>query len=73
MSDKTSDSFMTASTQGVLPFPTQAVAMSFFQSLRAAFSSFSHLATYFQVLFLNMGMICQEEPKMLNDLEKQSL
>lgn len=31
------------------------------------------LQTYFHVPFLNMGWTLQEEPKMLKDLEKQSL
>lgn len=74
VSDKTSDSFMTASTAGSPSLPY--TGSFYFQANMLhleCFYLFPTFSTYFQVLFLNMGMMCQEEPKKLNDLEKQSL
>lgn len=65
---------MTASTAGSPSLP-HTVSLSFQACILhlVRFYFIPTFCTYFQVLFLNMGMICQEEPKKLNDLEKQSL
>lgn len=65
---------MAASTAGSLSLPhTGSLSFQAYMLHLVCFYFLPTFSTYFQVLFLNMGMICQEEPKKLNDLEKQSL